>query len=116
MQFDSLDTRVQKMLVTSSQFLFSGSENSRRPFPYIFLPHNIQCLMQTASRSGYRTLRRATYYTIFGLLACTGLLLSEAIHLRYADITVDGLVVRRTTFRKSRLVPLHATACAALER
>jgi integrase len=72
--------------------------------------------MQAASQSGYRTLRRATYSTLFGLLACTGLRLSEAIHLRYADITTDGLVVRRTKFRKSRLVPLHTTARTALER
>jgi len=72
--------------------------------------------MQAASRSGYRTLRRATYSTLFGLLACTGLRLSEAIHLRYADITQDGLVIRRTKFRKSRLVPLHDTTRAALDR
>ena len=72
--------------------------------------------MQAASRSGYRTLRRATYSTLFGLLVCTGLRLSEAIHLRYADITPDGLVIRRTKFRKSRLVPLHSTTRAALDR
>jgi integrase/recombinase XerD len=93
-----------------------GSENAPRPVPYIFSPKDIQHLMQAASQSGYRTLRRATYYTLFGLLACTGLRLSEVIHLRYADITADGLVIRRTKFRKSRLVPLHATARAALAR
>jgi integrase len=32
------------------------------------------------------------------------------------DITPDGLVIRRTKFRKSRLVPLQETAQAALER
>jgi integrase/recombinase XerD len=93
-----------------------GPETTPRPVPYIFSPEAIQQLMQAASRSGYRTLRRATYSTLFGLLACTGLRLSEAIHLRYADITQDGLVIRRTKFRKSRLVPLHSTARAALDR
>jgi integrase/recombinase XerD len=93
-----------------------GSETTPRPVPYIFSPEAIQQLMQAASRSGYRTLRRATYSTLFGLLACTGLRLSEAIHLRYADITQDGLVIRRTKFRKSRLVPLHDTTRAALDR
>ncbi len=92
-----------------------GSENSPRPVPYIFSREDVQRLMQAASQSGYRTLRRATYSTLFGLLACTGLRLSEAIHLRYADITVDGLVIRRTKFRKSRLVALHTTARTALE-
>jgi integrase/recombinase XerD len=93
-----------------------GPETTPRPVPYIFSPEAIQRLMQAASRSGYRTLRRATYSTLFGLLACTGLRLSEAIHLRYADITQDGLVIRRTKFRKSRLVPLHSTTRAALDR
>jgi integrase len=93
-----------------------GSENSPRPVPYIFSREDIQRLRQAASQSGYRTLRRVTYSTLFGLLACTGLRLSEAIHLRYSDITADGLVVRRTKFRKSRLVVLHATARAALEQ
>lgn len=93
-----------------------GSENSPRPTPYIFSPEDVQRLMQAASQSGYRTLRRTTYYTLFGLLACTGLRLSEAIHLRYADITADALLIRLTKFRKSRIVPLHHTTRAALER
>ena len=93
-----------------------GPEKAPRPVPYIFAREDIQRLIQAVSRSGYRTLRRATYSTLFGLLACTGLRLSEAIHLRYADITADGLVIRHTKFRKSRLVPLHDTARAALER
>jgi integrase/recombinase XerD len=93
-----------------------GPEKAPRPVPYIFSREDIQRLIQVVSRSGYRTLRRATYSTLFGLLACTGLRLSEAIHLRYSDITADGLVVRRTKFRKSRLVPLHDTTRAALER
>jgi integrase/recombinase XerD len=93
-----------------------GAEKSLRPIPYIYSRKDIPRLIQTLSQSGYRTLRRATYSTLFGLLACTGLRLSEAIHLRYADITADGLVVRCTKFRKSRLVPLHDTTRAALER
>jgi integrase len=69
-----------------------------------------------AAQSGYRTLRRQTYSTFFALLACTGLRVSEAIGLRYDDITPDGLVIHATKFRKSRLVPLHETAHAGLER
>lgn len=41
---------------------------------------------------------------------------SEAIHLRMEDLTTDGLVIRCSKFRKSRLVPLHDTARAGLER
>jgi integrase len=93
-----------------------GSERRPRPIPYIFSKDNIQRLVQAASESGYRTLRRQTYSTLFALLACTGLRVSEAIRLRYDDITPDGLVIRCTKFRKSRLVPLHETAKAGLER
>jgi integrase len=93
-----------------------GAERLPRPTPYILTPEQIRHLIRAAAQSGYRTFRRVTYPTLFALLACTGLRMSEAIRLRYRDITPDGLVIRRTKFGKSRLVPLHDTAQAALER
>ena len=42
--------------------------------------------------------------------------ISEALNLRFADITRDGLLIRETKFRKTRLVPLHDTAMAGLDR
>jgi len=36
--------------------------------------------------------------------------------LRYRDVTPDGLVIRATKFQKSRVVPLHETAQAGLDR
>lgn len=93
-----------------------GSEYRPRPVPYIFSQDNIQRLVQAASQSGYRSLRRQTYSTLFALLACTGLRVSEAIRLRFEDITPDGLVIQCSKFRKSRLVPLHETAQAGLDR
>jgi integrase/recombinase XerD len=92
-----------------------GSEKRPRPVPYILSPKQISELVRAASQSGYRTLRRQTYSTLFALLACTGLRVSEAIRLRYEDITPDGLVIRCSKFRKSRLVPLHETARVSLE-
>src|SRR5260370_22454898 len=50
------------------------------------------------------------------MLGCTGMRLSEAINLRLQDIAADGLVIRDTKFRKSRLIPLHSTTQAVLER
>jgi integrase len=41
---------------------------------------------------------------------------SEAINLRYSDIDPDGLVIRHSKFKKTRLVPMHSTTRAALER
>jgi len=61
-------------------------------------------------------LRRVTYSTLFALLACTGLRVSEAIRLRFSDITPDGLLLRCSKFRKSRLLPLHPTAREGLDR
>ena len=93
-----------------------GSERCRRPTPYILSDEQIDRIIQLAAQSGYRTLRRQTYSTLFALLACTGLRVCEAIRLRYDDIMPDGLVIRATKFHKSRLVPLHDTARAGLER
>jgi integrase/recombinase XerD len=93
-----------------------GSERRQRPTPYILSDEQIGQLIRLAAQSGYRTLRRQTYSTFFALLACTGLRVSEAIRLRFDDFTPDGLVIRASKFRKSRLVPLHKTARAALER
>ena len=92
-----------------------GSEKRLRTIPYIFSQEDIRRLVEAASESGYRTLRRKTYSTLFALLACTGLRVSEAIRLRFEDITPDGLVIRCSKFRKSRLVPLHKTAQAGIE-
>jgi integrase/recombinase XerD len=93
-----------------------GSHHRPRRVPYTFSSEEIQRLLYAASQSGYRTLRRDTYTTLFALLACTGLRVSEARNLRDSDITQDGLVIRCSKFRRSRMVPLHETAHAALER
>ncbi len=93
-----------------------GSEVLPRPTPYVLSHENVQQLVAAISQSGSATLRRATYSTLFSLLACTGLRVSEAIRLRYEDITPDGLVIRQTKFHKSRVVPLHETAREGLEQ
>lgn len=92
-----------------------GAERQPRRAPCILTAEQIRQLVEAAARSGYRTLRRATYSTLFSLLSCTGLRVSEAIRLRFDDITPDGLLIRDTKFHKSRLVPLHETAQAGLE-
>jgi integrase/recombinase XerD len=89
----------------------------RRPTPYLFSDEEVQALMTHAMQLGPAgSLRPHTYSTLIGLLAATGLRISEALGLRFHDITPDGLVMRETKFRKSRLVPLHPTTRAALER
>jgi integrase len=86
----------------------------RRP-PYILTREEVHQLLAAAQRlrPGIRPLM---YHTLFGLLACTGLRISEALALHIEDVTSDGLLIRETKFRKSRLVPLHPTTEAALGR
>jgi integrase len=56
------------------------------------------------------------YSTLFGLIACTGLRISEALNLRLEDVTSDGLVIRNTKFGKSRLLALHPSTRKVLEQ
>ncbi|HLW68623.1 MAG TPA: tyrosine-type recombinase/integrase [Gemmataceae bacterium] len=63
-----------------------------------------------------RWLRPHTYQTLIGLLAATGLRISEALHLSRGDADLDQgrLVIRQTKFRKTRWVPLHDSVTLAL--
>jgi integrase len=54
------------------------------------------------------------YPVLFGLIAATGIRISEALSLRSSDIAEDGLIIRQSKLRKSRLVPLHLTTQQAL--
>src|SRR5271167_901604 len=87
-----------------------------RRTPYIFTDEEVKQLIVHATRLGpLDSLRPHTYSTLFGLLASTGMRVSEALSLRFQDITAEGLVIRETKFRKSRLVSLHETVVVALQ-
>jgi integrase len=96
----------------------AGAFGPRAPrrTPYIYTAKEIRALLKAAGQLGPRgTLRPKLYATLFGLIAATGIRISEAIGLRLGDVTPAGLVIRETKFRKSRLVPLHATTQRALD-
>ena len=87
-----------------------------RPLPYLLSDRELQQLLAATAHLRPRgSLRPLTYYTLFGLLAATGLRISEALHLALDDIDPDGLVIRQTKFRKSRRVPMHETTAVALD-
>jgi integrase len=91
--------------------------HAHRPSPHIFSDEDIRHIVGGAARLGSPgSLQGKMYSTFFGLLATTGLRFSEAACLRFSDITPDGLIIRQTKFRKSRVVPMHPTTWAALER
>jgi integrase/recombinase XerD len=95
--------------------IFSGRR--QRPTPYIFRHEEMQRFLTHAGRlRPASSLRPHTYSTLFGLLAATGMRPSEARALELGALTPDGLVIRQTTFKKSRLLPLHPTTWTALER
>ena len=85
---------------------------AKRAKPYIYSNEEIEQLLNAAKNLPPSTsLRPWTYYTLFGLLAVTGMRISEVIHLEYGDVDLDQmlLTIRLTKFNKSRLIPLHPT-------
>jgi len=88
-----------------------------RTTPYVFSGAEIAALMAAAHRLTPR-LRGASFETLIGLMAATGLRTSEALHLERADVALDDAMieVRWSKFGKSRLVPLHETTTEALRR
>jgi integrase len=94
-----------------------GRTTFKRRAPYIYSPEDIARLLGAAAQLPPKnSIRPVTYSTLFALLAVTGLRISEALALELKDVTHDGLLVRETKFRKSRLVPLHDTTHRALDR
>jgi integrase len=93
-----------------------GARKTRRS-PHIYSAAEIDRLIEAALQLRPKGgLRRRTYATLIALLSVTGLRISEALKLTVADVTRDGLLIRETKFRKTRLVPLHDTAVAGLQR
>ena len=89
-----------------------GSAHERRT-PYIYSDEQLAQLVSFAPDSGFGSL---TCSTIFGLLACTGMRVSEALRLEVGDVDLsDGIIrIRKSKCRRLRLVPLHTTAAEAL--
>ena len=88
-----------------------------RPLPYIYPPEEISKIIAEAGkiRRRHYSLRREIYATLVGLIAATGLRVSEALNLRFEDVQEGGVLnVRKTKFGKSRLIPLHPSATATL--
>jgi integrase len=81
-----------------------------RKRPYIYSDAEIVKLVRAAKQIPSATgLKGRTYATIFGLLAVTGMRISEALALDHDDVNLDEgiLRIRRTKFGKSRLVAIH---------
>ena len=95
-----------------------GDVLSRRQWripPYLYSPAEITALMSAAG--GLQpAIRAATWRTLVGLLAVTGMRQGEACRLGRDDagLAAGTLTIRDSKFGKSRLVFLHPTTVTAL--
>lgn len=92
----------------------------QRLAPHIYSEQEIIDLLNAAHNldSFIPGLRGVTYETLFGLLASTGLRISEALHLLDSDVDLKAgiLAIRETKFAKSRYVPLHPSTVEVLKQ
>jgi len=84
--------------------------------PFIYSNDDLDAIRAHARGSIVAPQRAATYDTLIGLLAASGLRVGEAIKLDRSDVDWAGgvLLIRESKFGKSRLVPLHESSMTAL--
>lgn len=91
-----------------------GARQHRRA-PYLWSQTDIARLLHAAGQVR-PPLRGATYQALFGLLAVSGLRISEALGLGDddVDLATGTLTIDQAKFGRSRLVPLHPSTTTAL--
>ncbi|MGH3598700.1 MAG: tyrosine-type recombinase/integrase, partial [Pseudonocardiaceae bacterium] len=84
--------------------------------PFIYSRQDVEALMAEVPRLVPTPLRAATFQTMIGLLAATGMRVGEAIALGRGDIdwTEAVIVVKSSKFNKSRELPLDSSTISAL--
>lgn len=107
----ALDPRTE---VPSSQLLPAWAPRKRPP--YLYTDAEIVALLRAAQTLD--GLKSATYATLLGLLATTGMRVGEALRLDRADVDwrERTLLIRHSKFGKSRELPLHPSTVEALRR
>jgi len=91
----------------------------QRKSPYLYTDQEVAQLIKTAGQlPSPRGLRATSYSTVFGLLAATGMRISEPLALERTDVDLDqgALTIRDSKFGKSRWIPVHSTTRAMLQR
>ena len=88
-----------------------------RATPYLYSEAEVQSLLQAAAKLS-NEIYAATYPLLIGLLAVTGMRISEAIALTVNDFDngTETLTVRNSKFGKSRLLPLHESTANGIRR
>lgn len=85
--------------------------------PYLYTEDEVAALLAAAGRLA-PPFRAATYRTLLGVLAVTGMRIGEAVALDRADVNWnDGvLMIRTSKFGRSRELVLHPTTVEAMRR
>lgn len=88
---------------------------SSRACPYLYSTDEVVALMDAAGTLP-SPLRRATFFTLIGLLYVTGMRIGEALRLDRDDVDLSQqvIVVRHSKLGKSREVPIHQSTVRAL--
>lgn len=89
----------------------------RRIIPHIYTDAELSALLEAADGlAPQHGLRPATCRCVIGLLAASGLRISEALVLTSADVDLDAgvLCIREGKFHRQRLVPLHPSVTESL--
>jgi site-specific recombinase XerD len=90
----------------------------RRKTPYIYDDIEIINLL-TCNESDQPNDRfeQHVYFVLFGLLAVTGMRISEALNLECKEIDLQNLIItiRKSKFQKSRYIPIHKTTADILQ-
>jgi integrase len=94
-----------------------GPAGSRSPVHCYTTGQITQVLQLAGTLEPVDSLRPFAFQTLWGLLACTGLRIGEALRLQVADFDREAatLTIRRSKFGRSRCLPLQPSTGAALE-
>jgi len=83
-----------------------GARQRRRRTPYLWSRHDVVGLLE-ATQALRPPVRAASYQTLFGLLAVSGMRVGEALARDDVDLSAGVLTITEAKFGRSRLVPLH---------
>jgi integrase len=89
----------------------------QRISPYIYSKKEVSALIGACRQlTPVNGIRPHSHATLFGLLACTGMRISEALRLSIDDFDQNQgvITVIKSKFHKSRLLPLHPSCTKAL--
>lgn len=88
-----------------------------RAVPFIYTQEDIDALFEVCESEFADERVAATVRTVIGLLAATGLRISEALNLQVDDIDQEGnVLVIKAAKSDERLIPVHPSTTAALKQ